>query len=86
MIFSRPVPSFVSHFTLLAALGLSAPAAPARTKPVAINASVTIVESAQEPGPVHRATEDLRNDFAKVFGQRPKLGLRVWGAPARSRF
>ena len=73
MIFSRPVPSFVSHFTLLAALGLSAPAAPAQTKPVAINASVTIVESAQEPGPVHRATEDLRNDFAKVFGQRPKL-------------
>jgi hypothetical protein len=67
------VPAFASSLTLLAALGLSAPASPAQTKPVAINASVTIVESAQEPGPVHRATEDLRNDFAKVFGQQPKL-------------
>jgi hypothetical protein len=59
----------------LIALGVlaSASAAPAQTKPIAINASVTIVESAQEPGPIHRATEDLRQDFAKVFGQEPKL-------------
>ena len=34
---------------------------------------MTIVESAQEPGPIRRATEDLRHDFAKVFGQEPKL-------------
>ena len=40
---------------------------------VTINGSVTLVESAQESGPVQRATEDLRSDFAKVFGQQPKL-------------
>jgi hypothetical protein len=73
MSLSRIVPSFASSLTLLAALGLTAPASPAQTKPIAFNTSVTIVESAQEPGPVRRATEDLRNDFAKVFGQQPKL-------------
>src|ERR1700691_2289248 len=70
---SRLVPSFASFLPLLAALGLSAAAASAQNKPLAINASVTIIESAQEPGPIHRATEDLRNDFSKVFGQKPKL-------------
>ena len=73
MAFPRLAPAFALSLPLFAALGLSAPAAPAQTRPIAINASVTIVESAQEPGPVHRATEDLRNDFAKVFGQKPKL-------------
>src|SRR5580698_4802108 len=37
-----------------------------------INASVTIVESGQEPAPVHRATQDLLSDFSKVFGRAPK--------------
>jgi hypothetical protein len=40
---------------------------------VAIDSSVTIVESAQESGPVRRATEDLLGDFTKVFGKAPKL-------------
>ncbi|HEV2135104.1 MAG TPA: glycosyl hydrolase 115 family protein [Terracidiphilus sp.] len=40
---------------------------------VTIQSSVTLVESAQESGPVKRATEDLRNDFNKVFGQAPRL-------------
>lgn len=40
---------------------------------ITIDASVTIVESAKESGPVHRATEDLVGDFAKVFGTAPKL-------------
>jgi hypothetical protein len=31
------------------------------------------VESAQEKGPVQRATKDLQSDFKKVFGQTPKL-------------
>jgi len=59
----------------MAVLGLSAAASPtfAQTAPITINSSVTIVESAQEPGPIHRATEDLRHDFSKVFGQQPKL-------------
>ena len=35
--------------------------------------SVTIVESAQEPGPVHRATADLVGDFTRVFGKAPKV-------------
>jgi Ni/Co efflux regulator RcnB len=45
----------------------------AQPAPVTINASVTLVESAGEPGPVHRATEDLRNDFTKVFGRAPRI-------------
>jgi Glycosyl hydrolase family 115/Glycosyl hydrolase family 67 N-terminus len=40
---------------------------------VAIDSSVTIVESAQDPAPVHRATQDLVADFTKVFGRAPKL-------------
>jgi hypothetical protein len=40
---------------------------------VAISGAVTIVESAQESGPVQRATKDLRSDFTKVFGRAPKL-------------
>src|ERR1035441_409845 len=47
-----------------------------RSKPapaITIDSSVTIVESAQETGPVKRATQDLIGDFAKVFGHAPKL-------------
>jgi hypothetical protein len=74
MSLSRPVSFFAaSVILLLAALDFSAHAATAQTRPTAINASVTIVESAQEPSPVLRATDDLRSDFAKVFGQQPKL-------------
>jgi hypothetical protein len=71
----RLFPALVSSVPLLVTLGLVTANAPARaqTEPIAINASVTIVESAQEPGPVHRSTEDLRQDFAKVFGGKPKL-------------
>ncbi len=74
---SRLVQSFVRSLPFLAALGMLAPASatPARAqeKPIAINSSVTIVETSQEPSPVNRATEDLRLDFARVFGQEPKL-------------
>lgn len=75
MPFSRLVPSFASSLSFLAVLGLATANAPARAqaRPIAINASVTIVESTQEPGPVHRSTEDLRQDFAKVFGREPKM-------------
>lgn len=38
-----------------------------------ITASVTLVESAQESGPVQRATKDLESDFTKVFGRAPRL-------------
>lgn len=40
---------------------------------VTINSSVTLVESTQETGAVRQASEDLRSDFAKVFGQEPRL-------------
>jgi hypothetical protein len=48
-------------------------AAHAQVAPVTINGSVTLVESARETGPVKRATQDLRKDFAKVFGREPQL-------------
>jgi hypothetical protein len=61
----------------LAAVALSlaplAAAATAQGPGMTIDGSVTIVESAQEPAPVRRATEDLRSDFAKVFGRTPRL-------------
>lgn len=47
---------------------------------VTINGSVTIVESADEPAPVHRATEDLLNDFARVLGQTPSLANHMEGS------
>ena len=58
-----------------ACVGISMPpAARAAKRPsVAIDSSVTVIESQDEPGPVRRATQDLLNDFAKVFGQRPEL-------------
>jgi hypothetical protein len=46
---------------------------PAGAVPIAIDGSVTVVESPQLPVPVRRATEDLLGDLAKVFGTRPKL-------------
>lgn len=72
---TRFLPSYASSLFILAALGFLAPASPvsAQAKPIAVNSSVTIVESAHEPGPVQKATEDLRHDFAKVFGSEPKL-------------
>ncbi|HEX8712070.1 MAG TPA: glycosyl hydrolase 115 family protein [Terracidiphilus sp.] len=45
----------------------------AQSSALTINGSVTLVESAQVPGAVRRATEDLQSDFAKVFGQKPRL-------------
>jgi hypothetical protein len=45
---------------------------PIQAKPILITSAVTIVEGAQEPGPVHRATQDLVSDFTKVFGRAPK--------------
>ncbi len=52
-----------------AALSSAQPRGPA----VTINSSVALVESAQASGPVKRATQDLRHDFAKVFGTQPRL-------------
>ena len=40
---------------------------------VVISGSVTLVESSDEAPAVKRAAEDLRNDFAKVFGRSPRV-------------
>jgi len=48
-------------------------AASAQSAGPAISGAITIVESAQEKGPVQRATKDLQSDFKRVFGQTPKL-------------
>src|ERR1700739_625573 len=59
--------------TFLSALALSSGnALAAKPQPLTFDGSVTIVESADEPAPVQRATEDLLNDFAKVFGKTPE--------------
>ena len=67
--------------TLAAALALVAPAslswAATKSQPITIGSSITIVESADEPGPVRRATEDLLSDFTKVLGQRPALANQL---------
>src|SRR3984957_16213057 len=65
------MPAFISALALLvsASQSLAAP----KSQTLTLDSSVTIVESAQEPGPVRKATEDLLSDFSKVFGQRPAL-------------
>lgn len=66
------------HPLALVALGVASfsAAATAQMPQPTIDGSVTIVETNQEPTPVRRATEDLRSDFVKVFGQTPRLGGR----------
>ena len=67
-------PPFVPAFTAIALLCLpAAHAAAPKSAQVVVDSSITIIESAQESGPVRRATEDLVSDFAKVFGQAPKV-------------
>jgi Ni/Co efflux regulator RcnB len=72
---TRLLPPFASSLLFFAVLAMLAPATrvSAQARSTVLNSSLAIVESAQEPGPVKRATEDLRHDFAKVFGAEPKL-------------
>src|SRR5580692_2822800 len=81
MLRSRFAPTFKTLLSPIAACSILALGAvpnvvAQKSKPVpaiTIDSSVTIVESAQETGPVKRATQDLLGDFTKVFGQAPKL-------------
>ncbi len=66
-------PWLVAGGILLAA----SPAAWTQPRPAAIDASVTLVESAQAPRPEHLAVEDLRRDFARIFGRAPRLANRL---------
>jgi Glycosyl hydrolase family 115 len=74
---AHSLPTAFAFFLLLAATGLfllgGSASAAAQSARVTIDASTTVVESAQEPGPVQRATKDLLSDFIKVFGHAPKL-------------
>ena len=78
MIHRRPGLRYFQHSLVLLlawgfVFGAAVSAHGAHQSNVAINGSVTIVESAEEPGPVRRATEDLLSDFSKVLGQTPSL-------------
>ena len=58
----------------LVILQLAAPSiAWAQSHAPMINGAATLVESDQEPAAVQRATQDMREDFAKVFGQSPQV-------------
>ncbi|MGA8089018.1 MAG: glycosyl hydrolase 115 family protein [Terracidiphilus sp.] len=70
--------AFLVAWGMIVVSAISAPAA--RRSNVAIDSSVTIVESADEPAPVRRATEDLLSDFGKVFGQTPSLANHMEGS------
>jgi hypothetical protein len=70
--------AFFAVSGLILAASISAPGA-GRSK-ITIDRSVTIVESADEPAPVLRATEDLLNDFGKILGQTPNLANHMEGS------
>lgn len=38
-----------------------------------VDSSAVILLSENSPGPLQKATEDLRSDFAKVFGKKPRI-------------
>ena len=72
----RLLQSLFSPLTLaaLSVLLLAANFALAQAPRVTISGSTSrIVVSAQEPGPVLRAANDLQSDLAKVFGRAPKI-------------
>ena len=69
---------FLTILAVLAAISLLIPIAafaaakPKKPETIAIDSSVTIVESPNESEPVRRATEDLMSDLGKVFGSEPQ--------------
>jgi len=85
-------PSVVRRFpclTVAAALTLLVPSAGAwaapKSQPITLDSSVTIVESADEPGPVRRATDDLLSDFTKCLA-RDRRSPTSWRIRVRLRF
>lgn len=52
---------------------LGAQAKQASASPITIDGGVTVILGAQEPGPIHRAAQDLLADFDKVFGHTPQI-------------
>jgi hypothetical protein len=66
----------VSIFMLAAISAVSAQKSKSNPA-ITIDASVTIVETSLESGPVRRATQDLAGDFTKVFGKAPQIVGRL---------
>ena len=71
-------PTVSSYLAAIALCFLTSVAGSAATtgsaESITLDSSVMIVEAADAPAPIQAATEDLRNDFEKVFGVKPKLG------------
>jgi len=61
----------VKTFLFAALLALTASARAAA--PLVLDASTTLVVSADQPGPVQEAARDLASDFEKVIGRRPRI-------------
>lgn len=76
------LPCVAAAFAILFPTTLPAAAAqpPNPTPRITIDSSVTIVESADEAAPIHRATQDLIADLTKVFGRAPRLVNRLENA------
>ena len=49
---------------------------------VTLDSTVTILVAPEEPGPIHEAAKDLRNDIGKVFGKTPRIVARAADAGA----
>jgi len=79
------VVKYLAPALLIAVSGIAALASPqAAPKPqpkpamksaaaVTIDSKVTILEASDAVGPIQKSTEDLRDDFQKVFGAKPKI-------------
>jgi hypothetical protein len=77
--------AIVSALSTLALLGIAqANAAPAASGAgqIVVTSNVTLLESPHEPLPIRLATQDLQNDFARVFGARPRIVTRRQDAAA----
>jgi hypothetical protein len=61
---------------MAAGLGGAAAAAP-QADPLVLDSRVTILESPNTAPAIRRAAEDLRSDFEKVLGVRPRLVSRI---------
>ena len=80
-------PAFACFFLLPAVAGTrpSEQQEPhAQTKGIVLGPSVTICVSADEPGPIQKAVEDLASDFQSVTGRRPKIVNRMEDAGAET--
>jgi hypothetical protein len=70
---ARAAVNAIATLALLLAVQADAAAQAAAARQVVVTSNVTILEPAHEPLPVRLAVRDLRNDFGRVFGVRPRI-------------